>query len=147
MTSLNTTRSTGLSPISFFAFSNSNTCQLMASPSRSGSVARMSLSACFSAVWISLRCFFDPPETCHFISKSSSGSTDPSLLGRSHTWPKDASTLKSSPRYRLMVLALAGDSTMTSFMRFLSLWWSACDSTKIWFCQKNLDYFFSNQDF
>src|SRR5207302_9312152 len=34
-------------------------------------------------------------------------------LGRSRTWPMLASTLKLRPRYFLMVLALAGDSTIT----------------------------------
>src|SRR2546425_934579 len=35
------------------------------------------------------------------------------VVGRSRTWPLLATTSKSSPRYLLIVLALAGDSTMT----------------------------------
>src|SRR5262245_19579833 len=37
-------------------------------------------------------------------------------LGRSRTWPLLAVTSKSGPRYLPMVLALAGDSTMTRFL-------------------------------
>src|SRR5439155_12605198 len=40
-------------------------------------------------------------------------STPIPLEGRSRTCPIDAFTTKSSPRYLLIVLALAGDSTMT----------------------------------
>src|SRR5690625_3311895 len=49
------------------------------------------------------------------MAKPCSVSTAPSLGLRSRTWPYDASTLKSVPRYLLMVLALAGDSTMSRF--------------------------------
>src|SRR6188474_986207 len=38
------------------------------------------------------------------------------FLGRSRTWPMEATTRKSRPRYLLMVFALAGDSTMTRFL-------------------------------
>jgi hypothetical protein len=38
---------------------------------------------------------------------------------RSRTWPMEAFTWKSRPRYLLMVLALAGDSTMTRFFATL----------------------------
>ena len=51
---LNTTRSTGILPSTCFSFSTSRMCQLMASPSRSGSVARISLSAPFTAAAMSL---------------------------------------------------------------------------------------------
>ena len=44
------------------------------------------------------------------------GSTAPSFEGRSLTWPYVASTWKSGPRYLLMVVALAGDSTISSLM-------------------------------
>src|SRR6266436_3328626 len=51
----------------------------------------------------------------------SSGAKLPSLrstpilfLGRSLMWPTDASTMKSFPRYLLIVFAFAGDSTITS---------------------------------
>ena len=49
VTALNTTRSTGILPSTFFCLSTSSMCQEMASPSRSGSVARISLSAPFTA--------------------------------------------------------------------------------------------------
>src|SRR4051794_23332237 len=38
----------------------------------------------------------------------------PSFFGRSRTWPLDAITSYPAPRYFLMVLAFAGDSTTTS---------------------------------
>src|SRR5207244_13177326 len=41
------------------------------------------------------------------------------LLGKSRTCPLLATTSKSGPRYLLMVLALAGDSTITRFFFFL----------------------------
>src|SRR5579863_6999384 len=47
------------------------------------------------------------------VSKSLSTSTPRVLLGRSFTWPSEASTVKPLPRYFWMVFALAGDSTMT----------------------------------
>src|SRR5207248_3313878 len=40
------------------------------------------------------------------------------LLGKSRTWPMLATTSKSGPRYLLIVLALAGDSTITRFFFF-----------------------------
>src|SRR5262249_35737072 len=46
--------------------------------------------------------------------KSSSIATPSLLFGRSRMWPIDATTLKSRPRYLLMVFAFAGDSTTTS---------------------------------
>src|SRR5512138_501449 len=46
------------------------------------------------------------------MAKPRSGSTAPSLGTRSRTWPYEARTWKSLPRYLLIVLALAGDSTM-----------------------------------
>src|SRR5512134_2260790 len=50
------------------------------------------------------------------MAKPCSGSTAPSFGTRSRTWPYDASTSKSVPRYFSMVRALAGDSTMTRFL-------------------------------
>src|SRR3954463_12049547 len=50
------------------------------------------------------------------MAKSSSGRTEPSLGGRSRIWPKLAKTVKSGPRYLLIVFALAGDSTMTRLL-------------------------------
>src|SRR3954447_7111406 len=40
------------------------------------------------------------------------------LLGKSRTWPLQATTSYSGPRYLLIVLALVGDSTMTRFFFF-----------------------------
>src|SRR6266852_3921859 len=51
--------------------------------------------------------------TTYSVSKSFSTSTPRLLLGRSFTWPKDASTVNPLPRYFWIVFALAGDSTMT----------------------------------
>src|SRR3954463_15216829 len=45
-------------------------------------------------------------------------STPMPLLGRSRTCPIDAFTMKPSPRYLLIVLAFAGDSTITRFLPF-----------------------------
>src|SRR6201994_3532771 len=90
----------------------------MASPSRSGSVARMSLSAPLSAFAMSLSRPAALGSTSQIIWKLVSGSTDPFLAGRSRTWPKEARTSYEVPRYLLIVLALAGDSTMTIFMSF-----------------------------
>src|SRR5437899_9277613 len=42
-------------------------------------------------------------------------STPSVFLGRSRTWPMEAFTWKSRPRYLLIVLAFAGDSTITRF--------------------------------
>ncbi|MNY83034.1 hypothetical protein D3C86_2255150 [compost metagenome] len=36
-------------------------------------------------------------------------------------WPIEASTMKPSPRYLAMVLLLAGDSTITSFLPVFAL--------------------------
>src|SRR5262244_1642495 len=54
-------------------------------------------------------------------------STPSLLFGKSLTWPSEAFTTKSLPRYLLIVLAFAGDSTITSdflagmFVKSLSL--------------------------
>src|SRR5579862_8638297 len=87
----------------------------MASPSRSGSVARyraLDLRSVFAmaSTW---RSFFS--STWYCMAKPCSTSTAPSLGTRSRTCPYDASTSKSLPRYFLIVFALAGDSTLTRF--------------------------------
>src|SRR5499426_841480 len=115
---LKTTRSTACFLSAFFCLSTSSTCQEMASPSRSGSVARMSLLAPLTARAISLRRFCALSSTSQIMRKLASGSTEPSLAGKSRTWPKEASTSYPGPRYLLIVLALAGDSTTTIFMKF-----------------------------
>src|SRR3989304_2913044 len=114
---LKTTRSIFWSFSAFFSLSASSTCHEMASPSRSGSVARMRVSAFLSAWAISLTRFCDCGSPSHNILKLSAWSTDPSLAGRSRIWPKEASTSKPGPRYLLIVFALDGDSTTTTFMR------------------------------
>src|SRR5690606_7992921 len=50
------------------------------------------------------------------MRKPCAGSTAPSFGTRSRTWPYEARTVKSLPRYLLIVLALAGDSTMRRFL-------------------------------
>src|SRR3954464_5529788 len=55
------------------------------------------------------------------MAKSSSGRTEPSFGGRSRIWPTEAITVKSLPRYLLIVFALAGDSTITIFCDTLFL--------------------------
>ena len=59
--------------------------------------------------------FFLPCRTWYSGAKSFSMSTPSLLFGRSMTWPTDAFTWKSLPRYFSSVRALAGDSTMTRF--------------------------------
>src|SRR3954447_21905552 len=56
--------------------------------------------------------------TSQIIWKLASGSTDPFLAGRYRTRPKEARTSYEAPKYLLIVLAFAGDSTMTIFMSF-----------------------------
>src|SRR5574338_144354 len=51
--------------------------------------------------------------TSYSGTKPFSTSTPIFDLGRSFTWPTEASTWYERPRYFLMVLALAGDSTTT----------------------------------
>src|SRR5258706_635459 len=55
-----------------------------------------------------------PGMTTYWGAKPCSTSTPILDLGKSITWPTDAFTVKPAPRYFLMVLALAGDSTTTS---------------------------------
>ena len=62
-------------------------CHEIASPSRSGSVARMSLLSSFKASAMARTCFWLSGATSHFMAKSCSGSTEPSLAGRSRTCP------------------------------------------------------------
>ena len=110
-----TTRSTGLSPSASFSRSQVSTCQAIASPSRSGSVARISPSESPSAARIapSARAA-RRPAVSYTIAKPSSGVTEPAFAGRSRTWPWQASTRQPRPRNRSTVRALAGDSTTTT---------------------------------
>ena len=99
----------------FFSSSIACTCQEIASPSRSGSVASQSRSAPFSALAIAATCLLPRSSALPVHGEAfSSGRTEPSFGGRSRTWPKLASTVKLPPRYLLIVLALAGDSTTTT---------------------------------
>ena len=74
---LNVTRCTSACPNACCFFSSSKTCQAIASPSRSGSVARIIESAVFAADKIAVRCFFDWLDISQLIEKPSSGFTDP----------------------------------------------------------------------
>src|SRR6516162_7833055 len=56
-----------------------------------------------------VRTFSLPGMTMYSVSIS----TPRVLLGKSFTWPSEASTVKPFPRYFWIVFALAGDSTMT----------------------------------
>ncbi len=89
---LNTTRSIFWSFSARFSFMTSSTCQEIASPSRSGSVARIRRSAPFRALAMSLSRLAALGSTSQIIWKLASGSTDPFLAGRSRTWPNDART-------------------------------------------------------
>ena len=84
---LKVTRSTSVSFSAFFLLSTSSTCQLIASPSRSGSVARMTRSARLAAAAISDIRVEARASTSHSMAKSSSGLTEPSLDGRSRMCP------------------------------------------------------------
>ena len=82
--SWNTTRFTGKSSLIFLRFFNScNTCQAMASPSRSGSEAKYSSSALDNALIISRTVRSPLACTSQSMAKSSSGRTDPFLAGTS----------------------------------------------------------------
>ena len=96
----------------------SSKCQLIASPSRSGSVARIRALSSFRASAIALTCFLLSFPTSQVIAKLSSGLTEPSLGGRSRTCPYEARTVYSDPKYLLIVFALAGDSTTTTGIKY-----------------------------
>ncbi len=86
----------------------------MASPSRSSSVARYSSLASLRAARRSFTTSRPRVVSSYVGLKPLSTSTARPFEGRSATWPTEARTSKSSPRKRAMVLAFAGDSTMTS---------------------------------
>ncbi len=69
----------------------SATCQAIASPSRSGSVARKMVEAVLAAFFSSERVFVFPWMVTYFGSNPCSTSM-PSFLGRSRTWPTVAFT-------------------------------------------------------
>src|SRR5580765_1958128 len=70
--------------------------------------------ASLAASLSSLRTFLRDAIDSYSSAKSFSTSTPSLLFGRSRMCPIDARTLKSRPRYLLMVFAFAGDSTTTS---------------------------------
>src|SRR5436190_5822936 len=95
-------------------FSWDATCQAMASPSRSGSVASSTRSAALAAFLLSARVFAFSLIVTYLGAKLLSTSTPSSRFGRSRKCPTVALTVYPRPRYFAIVLALVGDSTMTS---------------------------------
>ena len=133
----------------------------MASPSRSISVARYTVSAFLASFLSSATTFSLPGRVAYSAFQSLSGSIPILLIswdlaflarwtilssgdslrviaacrarslgsvvvrlapvGKSRIWPTLDLTMKSSPRYRLMVLALAGDSTITKDLPIVGL--------------------------
>ena len=83
-------------------------CQAIASPSRSGSVARKTRSACCAARLISERTFALPLMTSYSGVKPFSTSTPIFDFGRSFTWPTEARTSKARPEVLLDGLRLGG---------------------------------------
>src|SRR5574341_1335123 len=69
----------------------------------------------------SARTFSRPLMTSYSALKSRFTSTASFLGGRSRTWPMEAFTRKSLPRYLLIVFALAGDSTITRDFESLAI--------------------------
>ena len=95
-------------------------CQLIASPSRSGSVARYILSA-FLTSFLSLASNSPfPLIVIYFGSKSCSTSIPIVDLGKSLTWPFEAVTSYPVPKYFFMVFTFAGDSTITKLPAILT---------------------------
>ena len=85
---LNTTLSTAISALSAFLFFNiSRICHEIASPSLSGSVAKISLELDFSALTISSICFLLFVSISHLGLKSFSTSMEPFFLGKFLTCP------------------------------------------------------------
>ena len=103
----------------------------MASPSLSGSVARYKISAFFIIDFNCEITFVLSFEGTYVAENPLSTSTPRSLLGRSLTWPTDASIAYSSPKKRFKVLALDGDSTIIKLLDFCPI------------C-RNLHHFYSN---
>ena len=73
-------------------------CQLMASPSRSGSVASTTSDARVAAAAMAATAALARGADSQAIAKPASGETDPALAGRSRTWPYVASTVAPGPR-------------------------------------------------
>ena len=95
-------------------------CQAIASPSRSGSVARYTFFACFASFF---KDFIKSPFPLIFIysgSKSFSMLTPNFDFGRSLICPIDATTFVLPPRNFFIVLAFAGDSTIINLSAIYS---------------------------
>src|SRR5436190_19190570 len=90
------------------------TCHAMASPSRSGSVARSTRSDAFAARLISARVFAFSLMVTYSGVKPFSTSTPSLRCGRSRRCPTVALTVYPEPKYLPIVFAFVGDSTMTS---------------------------------
>ena len=114
--SWNTTRLGGFSNLSQPAAACR--CQEMASPSRSGSVARKMSEALAPASLSSFTRSRLSFMVRYLGLKSCSVSTPRVDLGRSRTWPMDAVTRYLLPRICPTVRALAGDSTTTRRLPF-----------------------------
>ena len=90
---LKTALKTCLSSRTFFSSSSWQICHAIASPSLSGSVARINLSAFLINERISSTCCFPLLFNDHFILVQSPGITAPSFSSMSLTCPKEAITL------------------------------------------------------
>ncbi len=105
---LKVTRSTGTPFSTRFSFSASSTCQEIASPSRSGSVARMSFSAPFTARAISETRLAPRLSSSQIMRKSSSGSTEPSFGGQVADMPEGGQDLVALAEILVDRLGLGG---------------------------------------
>src|SRR5919201_3635211 len=90
----------------------SATCHAIASPSRSRSVASQTRCAALASRRRVRTCFSESSGTT-YSGRKVFRSTPIFDFGRSRMWPKDASTLYSSPSIRSSVRAFVGDSTTT----------------------------------
>ena len=94
------------------------TCQPIASHSRSSSVANHTPSASFTCFLSSAITFLFSGVTSYVGSKSFLISIHIVLAGKSDTCPYDALTVTCFPKYPEIVLAFAGDSTITRWFHF-----------------------------
>ena len=121
-------------------------CQEIASPSRSGSVARRIFFASFASRRMVSRTSPLPRSVIYFGAKFLSGSTPSVDFGRSRTWPLDATTLYLLPKNFPMVFAFAGDSTITSVSAInrspLCVFNSVVRQTSLWYAVRQ-SYTFS----
>ena len=96
-------------------FNNLNKCQAIASPSRSSSLANHTVSDLSAKSLRFLTTVFLSFDTSYLGLKSPSTFTPKSFEGKSDICPKLEATLKSLPKNFSIVLAFAGDSTITKF--------------------------------